>query len=412
MRSRKARRAGLRAVVAASLVAGLLGGAGDAPPPVEQATPVLVGRAILPATDYQPGQPSGAAVRGGNGVVPPFPGQPVPGFGALIDAGGGELWGLPDNGFGTREKSGDFLLRLYRIRPEFRTAEGGSGTVPVTGFLSLADPNGHIPFPLARPDRLLTGADFDPESVRLLPNGTFWIGDEYGPFLLHVDATGTVLGPPVPMPDVVSPHYPGLPDPAQANTGGSRGFEALALDPTGRFLYPMLEGSLRGDPVPQRRLMREFDTTTGSYTDRKWTYLVDPEFPGALIADLTALDENRFLLIERDNGQGAAARQKKIYLLDLRQRDAEGNLAKRLVLDLLQIADPSGISSPARPGEFGVGPMFSFPLESVESLAVLPGGLLLVANDNNFPNNDGRWINRDRPDDVELIVVYAPALQS
>ena len=130
-----------------------------------------------------------------------------------------------------------------------------------------------------------------------------------------------------------------------------------------------------------------------------------------MIGDLTALDEHRFILIERDDFQGADALQKKIYLIDLRRVDEDGYLEKRLVLDLLDIADPAGISLPARPGEFGVGDPFSFPLQSVESLEVLGGERLLIANDNNFPGSDGRWIARDRPDDIELIVVRAPALR-
>lgn len=407
----EAGRAGLRALAGSLALGVLLGGAGSSPPPSEPPGPTLIGRAILPAATLQPGPPSGAAVRGGNGIVPPFHGQPLPGFSALIDAGEGDFWALPDNGFGARSNSADFLLRLYRIRPDFRSPAGGSGTVAVSSFLSLHDPDQRIPFPLARPDRVLTGADFDPESVRRLPDGTFWIGEEYGPFLLHVDATGKILAPPVQMPGVLSPNYPGLPDPAQATVGASRGFEALGLDPTGRFLYPMLEARLRGDPVPQRRLMREFDVVTGQFTERQWTYLVDAQFPGALIGDLTALDAHRFLLIERDGEQGARARHKKVYLIDVRQPDPAGHLVKQLVVDLLSIPDPNGISTPARPGEFGVGALFTFPLESVESLEVLPGGRLLVANDNNFPHNDGRWIGRDRPDDVEVIVLDVPALR-
>jgi hypothetical protein len=77
----------------------------------------------------------------------------------------------------------------------------------------------------------------------------------------------------------------------------------------------------------------------------------------------------------------------------------------------LRIRDRDGISLPARPGEFGVGDPFSFPLQSVESLEVLGGERLLIANDNNYPSSDGRWIARDRPDDTELIVVRAPALR-
>ena len=99
-----------------------------------------------------------------------------------------------------------------------------------------------------------------------------------------------------------------------------------------------------------------------------------------------------------------------MYLIDLRRLGLDGYLRKTLVVDLLQIADPAGISSPARPGEYGVGPSFSFPMDGVESIAALPDNRLLIANDNNFPHSDGRWVNRDRPDDVELIVVHAPAL--
>ena len=73
--------------------------------------------------------------------------------------------------------------------------------------------------------------------------------------------------------------------------------------------------------------------------------------------------------------------------------------------DLLAIDDPDRISLPARPGEFGVGDPFAFPLQSVEGLAVLADGRLLIVNDNNYPASNGRWIRRDRPDDVELIVV-------
>jgi hypothetical protein len=33
---------------------------------------------------------------------------------------------MPDNGYGTKANSADFLLRLNRIRPDFTTASGGS----------------------------------------------------------------------------------------------------------------------------------------------------------------------------------------------------------------------------------------------------------------------------------------------
>jgi hypothetical protein len=373
--------------------------------------PTLLGRAILAADDYQPGPPSGAFISPDNGVTPPFPGQPIPGFSAVVDAGNGELWAMPDNGYGAKTNSSDFLLRVYRIRPDFATARGGSGTVDVVGLIQLRDPHGKISFALTRADRLLTGADFDLESFRPGKDGSLWFGEEFGPFLLHTDAAGNVLEAPIPLPGVQSPQNPFLSDPDAWTLRASRGFEGMARSIDGRRLYPMLEGALRNDPEPRRRILNEFDVRTGAYTDRTWQYRVDPAFPGAVIGDLTAVDQHRFVLIERDDDQGIQARQKKVYLIDLRRVDADGYLEKRLVLDLLRIRDPDGISLPARPGEFGVGDPFSFPLQSVESLEVLGGERLLIANDNNYPSSDGRWVTRDRPDDTELIVVWAPALR-
>lgn len=97
--------------------------------------PTLEARAILPADAYQPGPQSGAFISPNNGVTPPFPGQPIPGFSAVLNAGRGifgqVFWGMPDNGYGAKGNSGDFLLRMYRIRPDFKTARGGSGTVEI-----------------------------------------------------------------------------------------------------------------------------------------------------------------------------------------------------------------------------------------------------------------------------------------
>jgi glycerophosphoryl diester phosphodiesterase len=383
-----------------------------APAPARAASrdePVLLARAILPSDAYQPGPPSGALASPANGVSGPFPGQPIPGFSAVLDAGGGEFWGMPDNGYGTKGNSADFLLRLYRIRPDFRTAAGGSGAVAVLGFLQLRDPDGRIPFALARPDRLLTGADFDLESVRRTKDGDFWFGEEFGPFLLHTDATGKVLEAPIPLPGVQSPQHPYLA--GAPNLPGSRGFESMALSVDGKTLYPMLEGALVGESDPRRRYINEFDVRSGAYTGRRWQYRTDAAFPNAVLGDMTAVDRHRFVVIERDDFQGAQALQKKIYLVDLRRVDAEGYLEKRLVLDLLAIRDPDGISLPARAGEFGVGALFSFPLQSVEIIEVLGGERLLIANDNNYPGSNGRWTARNRPDDTELIIVRAPALR-
>jgi hypothetical protein len=59
-------------------------------------------------------------------------------------------------------------------------------------------PTSSIPVdPAIARNRYLTGADFDIESVREAHDGTLWFGDEFGPFLLHTDASGKVLEAPI-----------------------------------------------------------------------------------------------------------------------------------------------------------------------------------------------------------------------
>ena len=78
---------------------------------------------------------------------------------------------MPDNGFGNKANSFDFELRAYYINPDFKTANGGTGAVAIgfDDYVAFRDPNHQAGFPIVHEnttDRLLTGADFDPESIQ------------------------------------------------------------------------------------------------------------------------------------------------------------------------------------------------------------------------------------------------------
>ena len=194
------------AVLAVVTAATIPGAALSAAPGDRAAEPRLVARAVLPADTFADGPPSGSAIGPGpiNGRTPPFPTQPVQGFSALIGSGrAGVYLALADNGYGAKANSADFLLRAYRIRPRWERAGGGPGTVEVLGFVQFRDPDHRAAWPIVNQEtdeRLLTGADFDPESIRRAPDGTYWVGDEFGPFLLHFSAGGVLLEAPVPFP--------------------------------------------------------------------------------------------------------------------------------------------------------------------------------------------------------------------
>ena len=389
-----------------------------------RAWPRLSGRAILPADTFAPGPPSGAFIRDGvRAQFPPFEAQPVQGFSSIWPDSDGWFWALADNGFGTKINSPDFLLRIYRVRPLF-----DEGRVEVDDvFIQLGDPDRLVPFHIVHEEsagRLLTGADFDPESMVRMPDGTFWIGDEFGPFLLHVSAGGRLLAPPVEAAGIRSPDHPLLPAPdagenSQATVGRSRGFEGLAPYGDEGLLVALLEDGLTGDEGRVSRAL-EFNPSTRAFTGREWriplerqghalTELVRvaPQHvthspPGGWLPESAAL----FLLIERDGGHGPAAKFKRVFQVGLSgERGTDGALVVTKTgpdapvrvhgpVDLLEIPDPDRIA--------GSGGRFSFPYVTTEALwPVWPD--LIIVNDNNYPATGGR--HPDRRDPTEFIRV-------
>ncbi|GGB59110.1 glycerophosphodiester phosphodiesterase family protein [Deinococcus soli (ex Cha et al. 2016)] len=165
----------------------------------------LTGFAQLPADTLADGPASGAWNGGLRGQTR-FQGQPVQGFSGVQFTAAGEYLLLSDNGFGAKNNSADYLLRLYRLSVAPNTAaKAGTGQVGVRGFISLRDPDRRVPWQIvneATPDRLLTGADFDPEGFVIAPDGTLWIGDEFGPYLLHFSADGRLLDAPIATPNL------------------------------------------------------------------------------------------------------------------------------------------------------------------------------------------------------------------
>ncbi|MEU4163248.1 esterase-like activity of phytase family protein [Actinoplanes sp. NPDC026670] len=354
--------------------------------------PTLTGFASLPAATFVPGsEPSGALVTGNtNGHAVPFADQPVQGFSGIVNNGDGTFDVLSDNGYGNQANSGDFLLRVQRLAPSFADRQ-----VDVLGGVNLTDPNGLVPWKLTRADRVLTGADFDVESIVKDTAGGYWIGDEFGPYLLHFDRAGRLLSAPVPLDGVTAPET-AIRTGTTANLGSSKGFEGLAESPDGRYLYALLEGSVTGDTAGDLRL-NEFDTRTGKYTGKRYVYRLGA--PNLAIGDAIAIDRNRFLIIERDGGQGATAVIKRLYIADTRDRNRDGLLDKTLLVDLMNIANPRKVG--------GFGATFTFPFQTIEDVVILNEKTVAVLNDNNFPFSSGRTAGV--ADNNEWITIELPS---
>ncbi|MFH5821247.1 esterase-like activity of phytase family protein [Georgenia sp. AZ-5] len=326
--------------------------------------------------------------------------------------GDGSLLAMSDNGFGNKQNSRDFLLAVHRIAPD----TGSGETTVLDGGFNLSDPEGHVPWTIWRdggcaeagdlpagytcpdPDRLLTGWDFDIESMQVAKDGTFWFGDEFGPFLLHTDAKGRLLEAPIPTPGVASPSNPTL-GTAAATLASSKGFEGMAVGPNGRHLYPMLEGATEEDKAAGRAAdLRIYDVALhpekgAAFTGDYLRYRI--ESAEHAIGDLIAVNAHQLLVIERDSLEGDAARFKAIYLVDTRDRDGDGYVEKELLVDLLAVPDPDGVG--------GTGGTFAFPFFTIEDVEILDERTIAVLNDNNYPDHGGR--GDDVLDANELITI-------
>ena len=397
---------------------------------------MLTGWARMPAATFADGPTSGqfAAPNPYGTNTPPFVNrQPVQGFSGVLAGPHEDVFHfLVDNGFGAQNNSADAMLRAYTLKINWHTQEGGTGTINPADWnsgrerstfdartrLELNDTRHKLTVPIQadyanyynnpanppvdariRAGRLLTGADFDIESFRRDRWSNYWFGDEFGPYLIKTDANGTVLRSEIPLPGVYAPQNKDvLAGKAVANLGSSRGFEGMAINKSGTKLYTLLEGTVTGDPDKTLRI-DEFDIPSEQYTGRRFIYKLDAN--GANIGDMVAVDDQRFVVLER-NGSTATAPIptpfKKVYLIDI-EDVADGGVARKMELvDLMNLADPFDLDGDG-------SQVFTFPYVTIENVLILDPRTLLVANDNNFPYGGGRELASD---DTEFLRIRLP----
>lgn len=366
-----------------------------------------------------------------SGGTLPIKGQSVQGFSGMVSLGGNEFLVLTDNGFGNKVNSQDALLMVHHM-----TVNWSKGQVARRSTTFLSDPKKLVPFHIQNENtqrRYLTGIDFDPESIQVVGN-EWWIGDEFGPYILRTDQQGRVLGvieATVSGKTLASPdHYmqgrlPNLPSEALFEVRRSNGFESMAKSVDGSKVYPMFEGPLYDaasksvEKIGDKTYVRimEVDVATRRYTGKQWKYLL--EEIGNVAADFQMLDASTGLVIERDDateGQSPAcpseartdcftrpARFKRVYKIDLSSPDAEGFVRKVAYIDLTRIANSKRLAK-LGPNEAS----FVLPHLGPEGLAIVDATHIVLVNDNNFPYSSGRALGK--PDDNELTLLDIRAL--
>jgi hypothetical protein len=269
----------------------------------------------------------------------------------------------------------------------------------------------------------------DPESLTLDPrDGSFWLGEEYGPSVLHVAADGTLLMRITPK--GLGLNTPGvsvrelLPEAFRLRKA-NRGFEGIAISPDGARLFVMLQSPLLNPDKKSGEASRYvriavFDTADGDnpklagvyvYQTQQATDVGAPEQDDVKIGDIAAVSRTRILVGERDSVDGGS--HKKVYLVDLAGAS-----------DIAQNDDVNGRTieqaSEADLKKAGVEPVkksmvvdlakLGFSPDKFEGLALVDSTTIAVVNDNDFGvsaiDSRGRVVRSGAP--PRLVVIRVP----
>jgi hypothetical protein len=247
-----------------------------------------------------------------------------------------EWWSLSDRGPGGGVLS--YGTRVQRFTLNIHPATGAVSRFKIVETVLLKNKVGEALdgiTPGATLDSSNLGNSFDPEGIVVNPvTSTFLVSDEYGPSLYEFDRDGTLLRA-FKTPESLKPTRGdasynfdnddnALPaDKVVTGRRTNRGFEGLAISPDGDYAYAMLQSAMVNEGGGNGFCNRivKFDTETGIAV-AQYAYKMEASSQGRGISALVALNEDEFLVLERNNrgiGVGAEATppNKKVYRISI-----------------------------------------------------------------------------------------------
>ncbi|TWU40555.1 esterase-like activity of phytase family protein [Novipirellula artificiosorum] len=185
---------------------------------------------------------------------------------------------------------------------------------PVVGSLIAHDADLHT----ANGTHIWTA--MDPEGVRRLSDGSILICDEYGPHLVIADVAGQIKS------ELEIPERFRLKSPIggiyQTGVYPNRGLEGVAVSPSQKRFMAILQSPLVQDAMIRdgkclglncRCIVLDAVGKSG-FVEREYDYRLDDL--ANCVSEVLAIDEDRYLVLERDGRSGSEAKSKRIYLVD------------------------------------------------------------------------------------------------
>jgi hypothetical protein len=179
-------------------------------------------------------------------------------------------------------------------------------------------------------------AGLDPEGLVAMPDGTFWVSDEYGPYIVHFDATGKEISRLNPYSTASSGNDLPLPGELKKRKP-NKGMEGLTLTPDGKYLVGIMQSPLdkNGSAAVasgKGAITRVVKVSLSDPINDVHEYLYSLHTNGAgnpegqAVSEITALADGTFIVDERDGNfegtsdgtaSGKAKADKNLWKLDL-----------------------------------------------------------------------------------------------
>ncbi|RPH30652.1 esterase-like activity of phytase family protein [Buttiauxella warmboldiae] len=305
-------------------------------------------------------------------------------------------------------KSGKKESKIFAnpaFTPLLMTIRVADGKAQATDAHALHDENGPIsglPLPegligatneIALGDTLQRLASdkrgLDTEGITPDGHGGYWLCDEYGPFIINIDANGKIL----------KKHGPQAEQGEQGVAGGlpnvlkwrqaNRGFEGITRMPDGRIIAAVQSTlDIDGKTKNSARFTRlvTLDPQTGKTAMYGYPIDVDAykKAKDAKIGDIVALDNNRLLIIEQGGDKNKVMRN-LVYVVDLSQasdlsafdkdRAPEFDDAAQLEARAIKLAEKKEIVDLRKLG---------WQQEKAEGMTLVDNQTLALINDNDF----------------------------
>jgi hypothetical protein len=247
---------------------------------------------------------------------------------APVPGSSNEIYGLTDRGPNVAGRTPtEVVFPMPDFHPQIAKLKLADGVASVEKIITLTGTDGVPLVGLAPPQAKgettvdLNGAPLPPsdhgldgEGLVAMPDGTFWVSDEYGPFIVHFDANGKEL-------ERLSPFDGTLPK-ELALRSPNQGLEGLTLTPDGTTLVAIMQSGLQtpglvgpSTSVPVTRIVT---IRLANRSDvHEYLYpLANPQQTKVAVSEITAVSNTTFLVDELDD-EPQPNGNKKIYLADI-----------------------------------------------------------------------------------------------